>query len=175
MMSLIEQAKLIRLVIFDVDGVLTSGNLPYSTKGIEYKNFHVHDGQGMKFLQQAGVPIALITVCQTDIIKRRAQDLGIQYLYQEHADKLLAYEDLKKKLNLTDEQIAYVGDDLPDLPLLRRAGLAITVVNAPKIMRQYVHWTTNAKGGKGAVREVCDFILEAQNLYQGVIESFLQK
>ena len=94
-------------------------------------------------------------------------------MYQQQHDKLLAYEDLKLKLNLLDEQIAYAGDDLPDLPILNRAGFAITVANAPKIMQQYVHWTTQKKGGKGAAREICDFIMQAQGTYQSIIDSYL--
>lgn len=175
MQSIIEKAKQIRLLIFDVDGVLTAGELPYSIHGIELKNFHVHDGQGMKSLQNVGIPIAIITAKKSEIVTRRMHDLGIQYVYQNQSDKLIAYEDLKQKLNLNDEQIAYVGDDLPDLPILRRAGLAISVANSPKIMQQYAHWTTNAKGGEGAAREVCDFIIQAQGLYPMMIESYLHR
>jgi 3-deoxy-D-manno-octulosonate 8-phosphate phosphatase (KDO 8-P phosphatase) len=103
------------------------------------------------------------------------QDLGIDHVYQDQVDKLPAYEELKQKLNLNDEQIAYVGDDLPDLPMLKRVGLAITVSNAPKIIQQHTHWITKAKGGKGAAREVCDFIMQAQGTYQAIIDSYLQR
>jgi 3-deoxy-D-manno-octulosonate 8-phosphate phosphatase (KDO 8-P phosphatase) len=174
MQSIIDKAKQVRLLIFDVDGVLTSGILFYGTHGTEFKNFHVHDGLGMKLLQNAGISIAIITSRESEIVTCRMQDLGIEYLYQNQPDKILAYEDVKKKLKLTNQQIAYVGDDLPDLPLLRRAGLAITVPNAPKIMQQYAHWTTTAKGGEGAAREVCDFIIEAQGLYSTMIEPYLR-
>lgn len=175
MQSLVEKAKNIRLVIFDVDGVLTAGTLTYGLNGIEVKNFHVHDGQGMKLLQKTGVTLAIITTCKSDILKRRMLDLDIPHLYQGQIDKLPAYEDIKQKLNLTDQQIAYVGDDLPDLPMLKRVGLAITVANAPKIIQQHTHWITKAKGGKGAVREVCDFIMQAQGTYQTIIDSYLQR
>ena len=174
-MSIIEKAKEIRLVIFDVDGVLTTGALYYGVNGTELKKFHVHDGLGLKTLQKVGIPVAIITARQSDIVTRRMQELEIKHVYQNQADKISAYEDIKQKLNLSDEQIAYVGDDLPDLPLLRRVGLAITVANAPKIMQQYAHWTTTLKGGKGAVREVCDFIIQAQGLYSMMIESYLQR
>ncbi len=162
MNTLIEKAKKIRLVTFDVDGVLTAGGMMYGQEGIESKHFHVHDGQGMRHLQ-------------SPIIKRRMEDLGITHVYQQQSSKLVAYEDLKQKLHLTDEQIAYTGDDLPDLPILSRVGLAITVANAPKIMQQYVHWTTQKKGGKGAAREVCDFIMHAQGTYQTIIDSYLPR
>jgi len=175
MQSFIAKAKPIRLVIFDVDGVLTAGILSYGINGIERKNFHVHDGQGMKLLLKSGVHIGIITTCHSDIIQRRMQDLGIQHVYRGITDKLPAYEDLKQKLQLTDQQIAYVGDDLPDLPMLNRVGFAITVANAPAIIQQHAHWTTKAKGGKGAAREVCDFIMHAQGTYQSIIDSYLQR
>jgi 3-deoxy-D-manno-octulosonate 8-phosphate phosphatase (KDO 8-P phosphatase) len=175
METISERAKNIKLVIFDVDGVLTAGILSYGNDGIEVKNFHVHDGQGIKLLKQSGVDVGIITTCRSSIVKKRMQDLGIDHLYQDQFDKLPAYEDLKQKLNLTDEQIAYVGDDLPDLPMLKRVGLAITVSNAPKIIQQHTHWITKAKGGKGAAREVCDFIMQAQGTYQTIIDSYLQR
>lgn len=173
MKSIIEKAKPIRLVIFDVDGVLTSGTLTYSLNGIEVKNFHVHDGQGIKLLKKTGVDIGIITTCQSNITKRRMQDLGIEHLYQGQVDKLPAYEDLKQKLQLNDAQIAYVGDDLPDLPMLKRVGLAVTVANATPIIQQHAHWITKSKGGRGAVREICDFIMQAQGSYQTIIDSYL--
>lgn len=175
MENLTEKAKKIRLIIFDVDGVLTSGQLTYGANGIEVKNFHVQDGQGMKFLKKSGVEIGIITTCQSDIIKRRMQDLGVEHVYTGQVDKLPAYEHIKKKLNLTDQQIAYMGDDLPDLPMLKRVELAITVANAHKLIQQHAHWITKAKGGKGAVREVCDFIMQAQGTYQTIIDSYLQR
>lgn len=175
MQSLVEKAKKIRLVIFDVDGVLTAGVLSYDHEGIESKHFHVHDGQGMKLLKKSGVDIAIITTCQSSIVKRRMQDLEIQHTYQGQVDKLPAYEDVKQKLHLEDQQIAYVGDDLPDLPMFRRVGLAITVANAPKVIQDHAHWITQAKGGHGAAREVCDFIMHAQGTYQKMIDSYLQR
>jgi 3-deoxy-D-manno-octulosonate 8-phosphate phosphatase (KDO 8-P phosphatase) len=175
MESIVEKAKHIRLTLFDVDGVMTPGVLHYGTHGIESKHFHVHDGQGMKLLQKSGVIIGIITTCQSDIVKRRIQDLGIEHLYQGQVNKLPAYEDIKQKLHLSDHQIAYVGDDLPDLPILSRVGLSITVANAPKIIKQYTHWVTKKKGGKGAVREVCELIMEAQGTYSSLIDSYLQR
>lgn len=173
--SIIEKAKSIRLALFDVDGVLTAGTLHYGNNGIESKHFNVHDGQGLKLLQKSGVTIGIITTCKTDTVKRRMQDLGIEHVYQGQVDKLPAYEDIKQKLNLTDNQISYVGDDLPDLAILSRVGLSITVSNAPKIMRQYTHWVTKKKGGKGAVREVCELIMQAQGTYQSIINAYLQR
>ena len=173
MKNIDEKAKKIRLVIFDVDGVLTSGELNYTANGIECKEFHVHDGQGMKLLMQTGVQIGIITTCKSETIKRRMQDLNILHVYQGQVEKLSAYEDLKEKLNLSDDQIAYLGDDLPDLPILRRVGLPATVSNAPYIMQQHTALTTDAKGGQGAARELCDLIMQAQGTYESVIHAYL--
>lgn len=175
MQDLLEKAKHIRLVIFDVDGVLTSGRLFYSQHGTELKDFHVHDGQGMKILQQTGVQIAIITARESTAVAKRMQDLGITHVYQGNSDKLPAYEELKKKLNLVDRQIAYLGDDLPDLPVLRRVGLSATVANAPQIIRDHVAWTTEARGGEGAAREFCELIMRAQDTLSSAIESYLQR
>lgn len=173
--KIIEKAKLIRLAIFDVDGVLTNGKLFYGPNGIEYKEFHVHDGQGMKYLQKSGVELGIITACTTPIVAKRMQDLGVNYVYQGAYDKVAAYEDLKQKLNLADEQIAYVGDDLPDLPLVSRVGLGVTVANAPLIMQQHAVYVTKARGGKGAVREVCELIMSAQGHFEPLIQSHLDR
>lgn len=173
MQTLQEKAKKIRLVIFDVDGVLTSGELIYNSHGIERKEFHVHDGQGMKLLQKSGVEIGIITTCTSEAIKRRMQDLQIAHVYQGQIEKLHAYEDLKQKLQLSDEHIAYVGDDLPDLPILRRVGLAISVANAPKIIKEHATWITQKEGGKGAAREVCELIMHAQDTYQTLMNAYL--
>lgn len=173
--KIIEKAKPIRLAIFDVDGVLTNGKLHYSPNGIEYKEFHVHDGQGMKFLQKSGVEIGIITACTSPIVAKRMQDLGINHVYQGIQDKTTAYHDLKQKLHITDQQIAYVGDDLPDLPLIVKVGLGVTVANAPEVMRKYATWVTHAKGGRGAAREVCELIMHAQGTYKDIIDSYLQR
>src|SRR3990167_6294829 len=172
MCSLTKKAKQIRLVIFDVDGVLSTGALFYGVNNTEFKSFNVQDGVGMRMLQKAGIPIAIITARESEIVTRRMQDLDVKYVYQKQLDKVIAYEDIKQKLNLSDKQIAYVGDDLPDLPIMCRVGLAVTVANAPKIMQRYAHWITKAKGGKGAAREVCDFILKVQGFYQPLVDSY---
>jgi 3-deoxy-D-manno-octulosonate 8-phosphate phosphatase (KDO 8-P phosphatase) len=170
-----EKAKLIRLVIFDVDGVLSTGELTYGPNGNEYKSFHVHDGMGLRMLMQAGIEVAIITARNSPLVEKRMQDLEIKHVYQGNPDKIPAYEDLKNKLHLQDYEIAYVGDDLPDLPVLRRVGLSITVPNAPKIMQQHTHHVTKTKGGKGAAREVSELILRAQDKYDVLIDAFLQR
>ncbi|MDA8561957.1 HAD-IIIA family hydrolase [Gammaproteobacteria bacterium] len=167
-----EKAKKIKLIIFDVDGVLTAGILNYNFEGIITKNFHVHDGQGIKLLKQSGVEVGIITSCESNIINKRMQDLNINYVYQGQFKKTPAYEDLKLKLKLQDHEIAYMGDDIPDLPILKKVGLSITVANAPELIKNNVNMITLKKGGKGAVREVCDLIMQAQNTYDSIIESY---
>lgn len=173
MSTLEEKAKSIKLLILDIDGVLTNGLLYYGGSGIEMKGFHIHDGLGIKLLQKTGVTIGIISGKKAESIERRIKDLNIQHAYFGQEEKLPAYEDIKKKLQLSDHEIAYLGDDLPDLPLLRRVGLAMTVPEAPELVRQYVHLITKKKGGKGAVREACEFIMKAQDQYESVVQSFL--
>jgi len=175
MQNLEARAKNIRLAIFDVDGVLTSGKLFYGPEGIEYKAFHVQDGQGIKYLQQSGVEIGIITACTTAIVAKRMQDLGIIHVYMGAKQKVAAYEELKAKLHLEDEQIAYMGDDIPDLPLISRVGLSMTVPNAPAILQKHAHAVTRAKGGKGAAREMCELIMQAQGTLEPLIQSHLHR
>lgn len=171
--QLIKKAKQIRLVIFDVDGVLTNGKLFYGPDGMEYKAFNVHDGQGIKFLKKTGVDVGIITACQSEIVRKRSKDLEIDHLYQVNQPKCQAYETLKEKLNLSKEQIAFVGDDIPDLSVMQLVGFSIAVANAIPIVQKYADWVTRSKGGKGAVREVCDFIMHAQGTYDNVVSSYL--
>ncbi|MEO8401279.1 MAG: HAD family hydrolase [Gammaproteobacteria bacterium] len=175
METLVQKAKKIRLVIFDVDGILTTGKLFYGNNGIELKAFHVYDGIGLKMLQQSGVTVAIITARQSEAVTKRMQDLKINHVYQGQSDKLIAYQELKQKLNLEDEQIAFVGDDLPDLPILRRTGLSITVPNAPVIMQEYTNLVTHTRGGYGAAREVCELIMRAQGTFQGLVDAYVQR
>jgi len=172
MQTLIEKAKPIRILILDVDGVLTTGAIYYGSNHFEMRGFHIHDGMGIKLLQQANIQVAIISSKKSEAVEKRIQELGIQHAYLGYENKLPAYEDLKQKLQLTDAECAYMGDDLPDLPLLRRAGFSITVTNAPEIIRQQADYITKIKPGKGAVREVCECILEAQGKLQTVLQSF---
>jgi 3-deoxy-D-manno-octulosonate 8-phosphate phosphatase (KDO 8-P phosphatase) len=169
-----EKAKKIRLLILDVDGVLTSGTIYYSgSQDLEYKGFHVHDGLGITLLQKIGIPVAVISAKKSQAVSRRMNDLNIHYVYLGYSEKLPVYEELKLKLQLNDNEIAYVGDDLLDLPLLCRAGLAVTVPQAPDCIREHVDFTTTRKAGEGAVREVCEFIMNAKGVYQSMIQSYL--
>lgn len=161
-MDVKQRAARIKLVVFDVDGVLTDGRLYYGAGGEELKVFNVHDGQGMKRLQQAGVQLAIISGRDSAAVIRRMQDLGIEHVFQGDERKLPIFERLLQKLGLTPEQAACVGDDLPDLPLLQKAGLAVAVANALPALKQAAHHVTGARGGRGAAREICDLILDAQ-------------
>jgi 3-deoxy-D-manno-octulosonate 8-phosphate phosphatase (KDO 8-P phosphatase) len=170
---MIEKIRQVRLLILDVDGILTTGALYYGTNGFAMRGFHIHDGMGIKLLQKAGIEVAIISSKKSDAVELRLKELGIKHAYLGYEDKLPAYEDLKQKLHLTDIECAYMGDDLPDLPVLRRAGFAITVPNASEIIQQHVDYVTRKKPGKGAVREVCEFILETQGKLQSVLQSYL--
>lgn len=156
------RAAKIRLVVFDVDGTLTDGRLYYGAGGEELKVFHVQDGYGLKRLMEAGVKVAIISGRDSAAVIRRMQDLGIEHVFQGDEDKLPLLEKLLKRLGLTLEQTACVGDDLPDLALLKHAGLAIAVRDARPQLKAVAHHVTAAQGGLGAAREVCDLILEAQ-------------
>lgn len=173
MQDVIDKAKNIRLLILDVDGVLTNGTIYYGTNGAEMKGFNILDGLGIKILQKCGITVGVISAKNSDPVARRMQELDIEHAYLGHHTKLPAYEELKNKLQLKDQEIAYMGDDLPDLPILRRVGLAITVPNSSETLRQHVDITTVNAGGQGAVREICEFILKAQNKYESMLESYL--
>ena len=156
------RAKQIRLLLLDVDGVLTDGSLIYSSDGVEAKCFHTQDGLGLRLLQDSGVAVGIITARTSPMVERRAQELRIAHLFQGHRDKLTAFESILKQTGLRPPQIAYMGDDLMDLPILNRVGLSAAPANGVTEICQRVHYTTERRGGFGAVREMCDLILEAQ-------------
>ncbi|MBW9260903.1 MAG: 3-deoxy-manno-octulosonate-8-phosphatase KdsC [Candidatus Thiodiazotropha sp. (ex. Lucinisca nassula)] len=173
MQDIHDKAKAVKLVIFDVDGVLTDGGLFLGDDGQEYKAFHSRDGHGMKMLQYTGVVIGIITGRTSEVVRLRMESLGIEYVYQGKLEKLPAYEELKEKLGLSDEQIAYVGDDVVDLPIMRRVGLAIAVQDAHPFVLQHAHWQTPHGGGRGAARDVCEMIMQAQDTLQPSLERYL--
>ena len=173
MEAVILKAKALKLLILDVDGVLTNGLIYYDKTGVIMKGFHIQDGLGIKLLQKTGVTVAVISAKPAELVVKRLEDLHIKHYYLGHENKLPAYEELKNKLKLQDNEIAYMGDDLPDLPLLCRVGLAITVPNAAWPLSCYVDLITKNKAGKGAVREACEFIMKAQGQYDSVLQSYL--
>lgn len=150
----------IRLLLLDVDGVLTDGRILIDNKGVETKAFDVRDGHGLKLLQRAGFRVGIITGRRSRVVEYRAQELGIDVLFQGVRDKLVPYAGLLESLGLTDEEVAYVGDDLVDLPVLRRVGFAVTVADACDEVKPLVHYVTARPGGRGAVREVCELLLK---------------
>jgi 3-deoxy-D-manno-octulosonate 8-phosphate phosphatase (KDO 8-P phosphatase) len=167
------KAAATRLVIFDVDGVLTDGSLFLGDDGQEYKAFHSKDGHGMVMLQQTGVAIAIITGRTSEVVRIRMESLGIAHVFQGRRDKLPAYEELKRATGLDDNQIAYVGDDVVDLPVMTRVGLAITVQDGHPLTKQHAHWITPSGGGRGAAREVCELIMDAQESLQPTLQHYL--
>jgi 3-deoxy-D-manno-octulosonate 8-phosphate phosphatase (KDO 8-P phosphatase) len=173
MQELFEKAAKIRLVIFDVDGVLTDGSLYLGDDGQEYKAFNSKDGLGMKMLRASGVEVGIITARTSEVVRLRMESLGIPHVYQGMQEKMPAYDELKKRLKLSDEQIAYVGDDVVDMPIMRRVGLAVTVQDAHKLVLQYAHWTTTSPGGRGAAREVCELLMEAQGKLEKAMSKYI--
>ena len=168
------RAQRIRLAIFDVDGVLTDGSLYYTDAGEELKAFNVRDGHGMKMLQAAGVRLAIITSRVSRCVELRAKNLGIDLLYQGAADKLSTFQELLTQLGLDAAASAYMGDDVIDLPVMRRCGLALTVAEAPAAVKNHAHYVSQAPGGRGAGREVCELIMQAQGTLESRIAPYLQ-
>jgi 3-deoxy-D-manno-octulosonate 8-phosphate phosphatase (KDO 8-P phosphatase) len=160
--DVLERARRVRLLVLDVDGVLTDGRLHITADGEETKVFHVRDGSGIVAVQRAGIQVAIISGRASAAVTRRAAELGIQHVRQGIGDKGAALEQLLHELQLAPELLACVGDDTPDLPMLERASLAIVVADAHASVRPAAHWITTAAGGHGAVREVCDLLLHAQ-------------
>lgn len=172
MSNLLERAKKIKCLICDVDGVLTDGSLFIDNHGNSLKAFHVHDGMGLKLLLAANIQVAVITTSKLQVIDHRMSQLGIKHYFKDQCEKETAYLELKNTLNLQDDEFAYIGDDLPDLPLIRKVGLGIAVANAVKEVKEFAFWQTEASGGKGAVREVCDLILHAQNKLDDALKKY---
>jgi 3-deoxy-D-manno-octulosonate 8-phosphate phosphatase (KDO 8-P phosphatase) len=162
MQDIYERARKIRVAIFDVDGVLTDGALYYEDSGKEMKAFSVHDGHGIRMLRDSGVALAIISSRSSHSLEARARNLGIELLFQGAADKLAAFSELQGRCGTGAEACAYVGDDLVDLPVMKRCGLAVAVPDAPASVRQQAQYVTRARGGHGAVREFCEIILHAQ-------------
>lgn len=159
------RARSVRMIVFDVDGVLTDGSLFYGDDGQEYKAFNSRDGHGIKMLRASGVETGIITGRTSQVVLFRARNLGIVHLYQGADDKLDAFEKLLASVRLMPEQIAYMGDDIVDLPVLRRCGLAIGVPDAPEEVKARCHYITRANAGRGAAREACELIMRAQGTW----------
>ena len=170
--DLLERAARIKLLALDVDGTLSDGRLWYTSEGKELKSFNVLDGLGMKLLHDNGVEVALITARDSPIVQQRARELGLRHVAQGSRDKLESLTHMTRALGVKNDQIAYMGDDLPDLPVLRIVGLAAAPANAHPWIRERVHCVTPAAGGDGAVRQLCDVILVAQGKLDAILKRF---
>jgi 3-deoxy-D-manno-octulosonate 8-phosphate phosphatase (KDO 8-P phosphatase) len=170
---LLNKLKRIKLLLLDVDGVLTDGGIIYNDNNVETKVFNVKDGLGIKLLMKAGIDIAIVTGRTSGTLYHRCSNLGIDQIFDGVGNKAAVLDRILKKTNLPLETIAFIGDDLPDIPLLKRVGLSIAVADANETVRENVDMVTSAKGGEGAVREVCEAILKSKGLWEEILESFL--
>lgn len=173
MQAIRDKAAQVKLIIFDVDGVLTDGRLFVTETGEEIKTFHSRDGHGMKMLQSTGVEIGIITGRTSQIVAHRCNELGIQHVYQGQRDKRPAFLKLIEALSLRPEQVAYMGDDVVDLPVMKQVGFAIATQDAHDFVKKHADWHTLKNGGHGAAREACEFIMDAQGNLSTLLESYL--
>ncbi len=171
--DLVDRLRRVRLLALDVDGVLTDGRLYFQADGGEIKAFHTLDGHGIKLVQRAGLQVALITGRDSPMVSRRAAALGIPHLFQGVEEKLPTLRRLCQRLGLELSQVAYCGDDMPDVAPIRQAGVGISVPGAPSYIRQHADWVTEREGGHGAAREICDTLLQAQGHWDGVLDTYL--
>ena len=171
--AIINRARNIKLLVLDVDGVLTSGQLFFTNSGEELKAFNSLDGHGIKMLQNSGVKVAIITGRKSQIVATRAASLGIEILMQGREDKLAALEEIRQEHAFALAEIAHMGDDHPDLPLIQCLGLGISVDNAHWLVKQQAHWISQFKGGEGAVREACDLLMLAQGTFDESIKIYI--
>jgi len=168
-----KRIQAIRLIAFDVDGILTDGGLYLTDSGEEFKRFNSLDGHGLKMLKASGVELAIITGRTSRCVESRAKNLGITHLYQGVEDKWGAMQTLLSKLKIQPEAAAFMGDDVVDLPVMRRVGFSITVPNSPQLVRDHAHYLTQREGGSGAVRETCELIMSAQGTLDKQLAPYL--
>lgn len=170
--TLPEKLKDIQLLLLDVDGVLTDGSIVYSDEDSETKAFNVKDGLGLKLAMSTGIKVGLVTGRTSKALHRRCRDLGIRYIYDGVRQKAQLLNKIVRETGVAADITAFIGDDLPDLPLMRRIGLSIAVADAHEMVRDYSDWITSAPGGRGAVREVCDALLKARGDWEKLMEQF---
>lgn len=173
MKDILAKAARIKLVIFDVDGVLTDGSLFVGDDGQEYKAFNSRDGHGIKMLMKHGVDVAIITGRTSKVVEHRVANLGIVHVYQGAHNKRTCFNELVSKVGIDPQDIAYVGDDVVDLPVMTQVGFAIAVQDAHPFVKQHAHWQTPNSGGRGAARDVCELLLEARGALRTELESYL--
>lgn len=168
-----DKVKRLKLLILDVDGVLTDGRLFFDDHGKEYKCFHARDGHGIKLLRQSGVEVAVISGRKSNSVALRMQNLGVELVYQGHENKRAAFAEILQTLNLQAVQVAHVGDDVLDLPVMTQVGFAVAVADANFAVKQRADWCTQTSGGLGAVREVCDLIMQVQGTFEAMLQNYL--
>lgn len=169
------KAKKIKVILMDVDGVLTRGDIIYDSNGLEIKHFNAHDGQGIKLARVAGLKVGIISSRKSGTIETRAAELGMHYLYLGKDKKLRAFQQLKQETGLNSDNFCFIGDDLPDFPVLKEVGLGVAVKNAVPLLRKNADYVTLVGGGEGAVREVVEIILDSQDLLESAIQKILEQ
>lgn len=174
MSTLTETAQQIKLVIFDIDGVLTDGSLFIGDDGQEYKAFNSRDGHGIRMLQESGVQCAIITGRKSEVVLHRARDLGIEHVLQGYRDKRPAFQELLSRTGFNASEVAYVGDDVVDLPVMAQVGLPIAVADAEDFVKLNAQWITKRPGGRGAARDTCEFLMQARGVLDEKLASYLQ-
>jgi len=167
-----ERLKKIKLLILDVDGVMTDGRIIFDSNGVESKFFNVKDGHGIKMVQRAGIEVGIISGRESQVVANRAVELGIGQVYQKSLDKMVPYRQMLEATGLSDEQVAFVGDDIIDIPILRRVGFAAAPADAVAEVLPFAHFIARNRGGWGAVREVCDLMLKAQGAWDTVTSRY---
>jgi 3-deoxy-D-manno-octulosonate 8-phosphate phosphatase (KDO 8-P phosphatase) len=170
--DVLARARKIKLVLFDVDGVLTDGRLYLDNRGEEYKAFNSRDGHGLKMLQRNGVEVGIITGRNSEIVAHRTKELGIKHVRQGCADKLPVYEDMVRELKLSHEQVAFVGDDVVDLPIMLRAGLAVAPLDGHFLVQRHAHWVSPNNGGRGCGRDVCELLMLANGSFSAEMQRY---
>ncbi|QNM97151.1 KdsC family phosphatase [Chitinimonas koreensis] len=171
---MLERAQPVRLMIFDVDGVMTDGGLYYTDAGEELKAFNSLDGHGLKMLRASGVQLAILTGRTSRLVEHRARNLGIDHLVQGAHDKLASFQALLAETGFKPEDCGYMGDDVVDLPVMRRVAFAVAVPDSPTLVRQHAHYVTGARGGHGAVREACEVVMQAQGTLEAQLAPYLR-
>lgn len=169
---LTQRAVAIKMFLLDVDGVLTDGKLYFSNNGDELKTFNIQDGLGIKFLQRYGITVGIVTGKRSQLVANRARDLGIEIVVQGREDKLVAIREILTGHNILLNEVAYMGDDLPDLSAISAVGLGMTVANGVSEVKKAAHWTSQYRGGHGAVREACELILNAQGKWDRLLQDY---
>lgn len=167
-----EKLKKVKMLILDVDGVMTDGRIIMDDEGREIKNFHVRDGHGIKLLQRYGIEVALLTGRQSQVVKQRAKDLNVKEVYQKVYNKREVFEKILKKHKLSAEETAYMGDDIIDIPVLKSVGFSAAVADAVEVVKKSADYVAKNKGGQGAVREICEMILQAQGKWPEIAAKY---